>query len=385
MANTSARRFWRPARNAMFDPTVVLAALPDAVLVVGPGDEIVYVNPAAEIFFDAGAPVLCGIRAEELVPSDSPLLAILVQARKTGASVSEEGVTIETPRIGAHFVTLQASPLADNEDMVVLSIHERSIARKIDRQLVHRGAARSVSAMAAMLAHEVKNPLSGIRGAAQLLEQSATDPKDRDLTRLICDETDRIRKLVDRMEVFSDARPIERGPVNIHQVLEHVRKVAQTGFGRNVRFVENYDPSLPPVFGNRDQLVQVFLNLVKNAIEAAPDVGGEIVLSTAYQHGIRMAMPGTDARLKLPLVVGVQDNGQGIPEDIRPHLFDPFVTTKVNGTGLGLALVAKIVGDHGGVIEFDSQPRRTIFRVMLPLYQGERGRVQDESGYDTDR
>lgn len=385
MAMTSTRRFWRPARATMFDPTVVLAALPDAVLVVGPTNDIVYVNPAAEIFFDAGAPVLCGTRAEDLVPADSPLLVILAQARKTGFSVSEEGVTIETPRIGAHFVTLQASPMSDGEDMVVLSIHERSIARKIDRQLVHRGAARSVSAMAAMLAHEVKNPLSGIRGAAQLLEQSATNPKDRELTSLICDETDRIRKLVDRMEVFSDARPIERGPVNIHQVLEHVRKVAQTGFGRKVRFIENYDPSLPPVFGNRDQLVQVFLNLVKNGSEAVPEVSGEIVLSTAYQHGIRMAMPGSDARLKLPLVVGVQDNGQGIPEDIRPHLFDPFVSTKVNGTGLGLALVAKIIGDHGGVIEFDSQPRRTIFRVMLPLYQGEPGRVQDESGHDTDR
>ena len=385
MAKSSARRFWRPARAPSFDPTYALAALPDAVLVLGPGDEIIYVNPAAEIFFAAGAPVLCGTKADELVPDDSPLLAILTQARKTGASVSEEGVTIETPRIGAHFVTLQASPLSDGEDMVVLTVHERSIARKMDRQLIHRGAARSVSAMAAMLAHEVKNPLSGIRGAAQLLEQSATNPKDRELTRLICDETDRIRKLVDRMEVFSDARPIERGPVNIHQVLEHARKVAQTGFGRSVRFVENYDPSLPPVLGNRDQLVQVFLNLIKNAAEAVPETAGEIVLSTAYQHGFRMAMPGSDSRLKLPLVVGVQDNGQGIPDDIRPHLFDPFVTTKVNGTGLGLALVAKIIGDHGGIIEFDSQPRRTIFRVMLPMYQGAPGRVEDEPGHDTDR
>ncbi len=369
MARASTKRFWKPA-HATFEPSVVLAALPDAVLIIGAGDEILYVNPAAETFFDAGAPVLCGIKPQELVAPDSPMLAILSQARKTGASVSEEGVTIETPRIGAHFVTLQAAPLAEGDDIVMLTIHERSIARKIDRQLIHRGAARSVSAMAAMLAHEVKNPLSGIRGAAQLLEQSATNPKDRELTRLICDETDRIRKLVDRMEVFSDARPLERQPVNIHQVLEHVRKVAQTGFANKVRFVENYDPSLPPVLGNRDQLVQVFLNLIKNAAEAAPDPGGEIVLSTAYQHGIRLAMPGSDARLKLPLVVGVQDNGQGIPEDIRPHLFDPFVTTKVNGTGLGLALVAKIIGDHGGVIEFDSQPRRTVFRVMLPIYQG---------------
>jgi len=352
------------------DMAAVLAAVPDAVIVVGADDGISYVNPAAETFFAAGAPVLCNARIADLVPTDSPLLAIISQVRRSGASVSEEDVTIENPRIGAHSVTLQASPVADNAGSVVLTLHERSIAHKIDRQLVHRGAARSVTAMASMLAHEVKNPLSGIRGAAQLLEASAGTPKDRELTRLICDETDRICKLVDRMEVFSDERPLERAAVNIHQVLEHVRLVAQNGFARNVRFEERYDPSLPPVLGNRDQLVQVFLNLIKNAAEAAPDPGGEIVLSTAYRHGIRMAIPGSEARLKLPLVVGIQDNGAGIPEDIRPHLFDPFVTTKVNGTGLGLALVAKIIGDHGGVIEFDSQPRRTIFRVMLPIHEG---------------
>ncbi|MBL8700210.1 MAG: PAS domain-containing protein [Alphaproteobacteria bacterium] len=362
----SARRGGAP--RTVSDHAAILGALPVAVIVIDRDDRIAYVNSAGETLFDGSSTILVDTPLKQQIPADSPIFALIAQARTGGASVSEDGVAIEGPRLGERVGTVTAAPISEEEGAIVLAIHERSIARKIDRQLVHRHAARSVTAMAAMLAHEVKNPLSGIRGAAQLLEQSVP-AEDRELTRLITEETDRICALVDRMEVFSDPRPLARGPVNIHQVLEHVRRLAQTGFARHLRFVESYDPSLPPVFGNRDQLVQVFLNLVKNAAEACPQHGGEIGLSTAYQHGIRLAVPGSDAPVTLPLVVSIQDNGDGIPEDLRPHLFDPFVTSKVNGTGLGLALVAKIIGDHAGVIEFDSQPRRTVFRVRLPIYQ----------------
>jgi two-component system nitrogen regulation sensor histidine kinase GlnL len=346
----------------------ILNALADPVLVVDGDGRILLTNSAAEQFFQASAVMLAGRQLIELLPGDSPLFTLLKQARESGSSVSEYGVTLETPKIGTHLTTIQVAPIAEAPGSVVIALSERSIANKMDRQLTHRNAARSVTAMAAILAHEVKNPLSGIRGAAQLLEQNAAT-EDRTLTHLIITETDRICALVDRMDIFAEKPNIEREAVNIHQVLEHVRRIAQSGFARHVRVTENYDPSLPSVWGNRDQLIQVFLNLIKNAAEAVPEKGGEISFSTAYQPGVRLAVPGSESRTQLPLVVSVTDNGEGIPEDLRANLFDPFVTTKVNGTGLGLALVAKIIGDHGGIIEFSSQPRRTVFRVYLPIDQ----------------
>ena len=347
----------------------ILNALPHPVVSIAADGMIVDGNAAAEGFFQASIAVLRRHMLKELVPFGSPLLALVDQVRERHAPVNEYKVDLGTPRNGhERIVDIYVAPLAERPGDGVVMLQERTIADKMDRQLTHRGAARSVTALAAMLAHEIKNPLSGIRGAAQLLETSVDD-QDRTLTRLICDEADRIVKLVDRMEVFSDERPVEREPVNIHVVLEHVKKLSQSGFARHIRFVEEYDPSLPPVFGNRDQLVQIFLNLVKNAAEAIGEhaTDGEILLSTAFRPGVRLTMPGTSSRVGLPLEVCVRDNGPGVPDDLVPHLFDPFVTTKSSGTGLGLALVAKIVGDHGGIVECDSQPRRTVFRILLPM------------------
>jgi two-component system, NtrC family, nitrogen regulation sensor histidine kinase GlnL len=348
------------------DAAAILGALPDPVIVIDRGERICFVNPAAEQFLGSGAAALCGSALTDFVAPHSPLLSLVASVWRVGNTICEYDMPLEGPRFGSRSVTIQGAPTGEGMDKLVLTLHERSMAEKMDRQLIHRNAARSITAMAAMLAHEVKNPLSGIRGAAQLLERD-TDEAGRELTQLICDETDRIVALVDRMEAFSDHQPIEREPVNIHEVLGRVRKLAQSGFARHVRLVEEYDPSLPPVRGNRDLLVQVFLNLVKNAAEALSGSDGEIVLTTAYRHGLRLAVPGGRGRQDLPLMVSVTDNGAGIPEDLRPHLFDPFVTTKRNGSGLGLALVAKVIGDHGGVIELDSQPRRTVFRVFLPV------------------
>src|ERR1700752_166323 len=313
----------------------VLNALPHPVIVVAADGKVVDANAAAEAFFEVSLPLLRRHLLGELVPFGSPLLVLVEQVRKRGAAVNEYKVDLGTPRNpGDRLVDLHVAPLPEQRDYVVVMLQERTIADKMDRQLTHRGAARSVIALAAMLAHEIKNPLSGIRGAAQLLEQSVDDD-DRTLTRLICEEADRIVKLVDRMEVFSDERPIEREPVNIHRVLEHVKRLAQSGFARHIKFVEEYDPSLPPVLANRDQLIQVFLNLIKNAAEAIGEDAsdGEISLSTAFRPGVRLSLPGSKARVSLPLEFCVKDNGPGVPDDLLPHLFDPFVTTKPTGRG----------------------------------------------------
>ena len=348
------------------DARDVLAAFPFAVLVLDADSRIAYVNAAAEQFFGRGAGALVGGRLDRLLPARSPLLALVAQAAAEGASIAEHDASFLRGDGEDRDLTITVAPVGEAPGRVAVSLHGRSVARRIGDQLAHRQAARSVSGLAALLAHEVKNPLSGIRGAAQLLESSLPDLEDRRLTRMICEETDRICGLVDRMEAFS-GEGLARAAVNIHEVLERVRRVAEAGFGRRVRFVEDYDPSLPPVHGDSDRLVQAFLNIVKNACEAAPADGGVVRIGTAYRHGVALALPGGGRRARLPLAVSVSDNGPGLPEEVSGHLFDPFVTTKANGSGLGLALVAKVVGDHGGVVEFDSGAAGAEFRVRLPV------------------
>ncbi len=357
----------------MDDAALLLANLPSAVLSLDLEQRLCSANPAAEQLLGASAQMLVGRSLPDLLAPHAPLLGLVQQVGHSGASISEYGVELAVARGTVTTVDAHLTPLAERPDRILLVLQPCSVARRLDNELANRGSSRSTAALARTLAHEVKNPLSGIRGAAQLLEPGI-EAEDRALIRLICDETDRIVQLVERMEEFAETGPVARRPVNIHQVLEHVRRIAEAGFARAHRIVELYDPSLPEVAGDRDKLIQVFLNLVKNAAEALPAEGGLITLATHYRHGLRMSLANSSERLDLPITVEVRDNGPGVAEELRDSLFEPFVTSKPKGSGLGLPLVAKIVADHGGSVTYVAGEPGAVFRVRLPAARADRGR-----------
>jgi len=348
------------------DAAALLDALAVPILVVEEGFFVAHMNSAAEQFMSSSTTYLKRHSLREFLPEDSPLLNAVEQVRRSGRTVTEYGVELGSHRLPTRPVDIQASPFGE-AGQVLLTLQERTIAVAMDRRLSNRGAARTISGLAAVLAHEIKNPLAGIKGAAQLLGKTASD-EDKPLTTLISEETDRITALVDRMERFGEVKPYARTAVNIHAVLERVEQLGATSFGKDIEFLEDYDPSLPSVLGHRDELVQLFLNLTKNAADAfAGRIGGKIKLQTSFRSGMKLSVPGSISGASLPIEVCVTDNGPGIPDDLLPIIFDPFVTSKRKGQGLGLALAAKIVGEHGGVIECSSEPGCTQFRVLLPM------------------
>lgn len=344
---------------------LIWASLPMPAFLLDAADRLTGVNPAAELFFNISAKAALGQPAFDRLVIDAEMDEAAARARANQAALFINDVDVGTGEKAPVLCNIQIAPLADDPETILLLIAPREIAGRLGRSLQVKSAARSAIGMAEMLAHEIKNPLAGISGAAQLLSMNLPQ-EDRELTDLIVEETRRIVKLLEQVEQFGNLRPPELRPVNIHDALDRARRSAQMGFAANMLIIEDYDPSLPPTMADPDQLLQVFLNLLKNAAEAAGPEGGTIRLHTYYDIALRLRRRDGPGR-PLPLTVEIIDDGPGIPPDIAADVFEPFVSGRENGTGLGLALVSKIISEHGGWIAVDSVPGRTVFRISLPV------------------
>jgi two-component system nitrogen regulation sensor histidine kinase GlnL len=339
-------------------------ALPVPVFLIGGNDRVEAVNPAAEGFVNASGRAILGGPCERWLKTGLDFEALFARVRKSGTAFFVNDVDVSAGGQPAIHCDIHLAPMdpAPGTLLLMISPH-KDIGRGGGREPA-RAAAKSAIGMAEMLAHEIKNPLAGITGAAQLLAMNLP-PEDVEMTGLIVAEARRIVKLLDQVEQFGNVRPPQRAALNIHDVVDRARISAKVGFAAHVRIIEEYDPSLPLTWADADQFMQVVLNLLKNATEAVAKTGGEIRIRTYYDHGLRLRRKdGTTA--VLPLQVEIVDNGPGLPDDIAAEIFDPFVSGRENGTGLGLALVSKIIIEHEGWITVDSKPGRCAFRISLP-------------------
>jgi len=354
----------------------IWASLPIPTILIGPDELIKDINPAAEGFFNASAKAVLGQPVWDMVAVDYPLENAFYRARESSTALFVNDVDVGNGQRAPQKSALQIAPLQGEPGHMLMMISVRELSGRMTQNHSVKSAAKSAIGMAEMLAHEIKNPLAGITGAAQLLSMNL-DADGLELTDLIVAESRRIVKLLGTVEQFGNLTEPVRRPVNLHDVLDRARRSALLGFGAQMKIVEDYDPSLPPAWGDNDQLLQVVLNLLKNASEAAGEGGGTIRLHSYFEHSFRMRRADGSGQ-SLPLQIEVIDDGPGLPEHIKGDIFDPFVSGRENGTGLGLALVSKIISEHDGWISVDSTPGQTTFRISLPRAPAAKKPLKDE-------
>ena len=344
----------------------IWAALPVPGIILAADDTIAGVNPAAEEFLISSARAVCGAPVWDVVQVEAPMTAAMQRMRRDATPLFVNDVMVRVGAGPGMACNLQIAPMAGADGQVIVLISPRDLVGRMTQKQAVTQAARSAIGMGAMLAHEIKNPLAGITGAAQLLAMNL-DAEDREMTDLIVSESRRIVALLEQVEQFGDTRPPACRAVNLHDVLERAKRSARVGFAANMTLREDYDPSLPLAWGDPDQLLQVVQNLLKNAAEAAGPKGGEIVLRSSYEQSLRRPSASGEAAISVPLQIEIIDDGPGLPPDIAGDIFDPFVSGRENGTGLGLALAAKIIEEHQGLMAVSSVPGKTVFRLSLPM------------------
>lgn len=352
------------------------ASLPVPAFLLDSKDRFAEVNSAGEQFLNQSVRSIRGAPAFERLIVEGTLIDAVARVRAGESALFVNNTDIGVENRAPVLCNVQLAPMSGMTGHVLILAEPRHIAHRLDRAQSAKSAARSAIGMAEMLAHEIKNPLAGITGAAQLLSMNLSG-EDREMTDLIVSETRRVSNLLEQVEQFGNLSPPKRKAVNVHDLLDRVRRSASVGFAAHMRLEEHYDPSLPPTYVDGDQLLQVFMNLVKNASEVAPKEGGTIELRTFYDPSLRVRVSDGSVRA-LPLQVEIVDNGPGLPAEISAEVFEPFVSGRENGTGLGLALVSKIIAEHDGWISVESSPGRTVFRISLPVASKEQAAHEQE-------
>ena len=346
----------------------ILYELRTPVILINNNNIINYINAAGEEFFGYSSNIILGQKINILIQNDSPLLILLSRVRKNKSGLTEESLDISNINEQKRNVRIHIVPLPEDTNKIIIQISQLSVSETFQSQRVNSKISKSFSSMVDMLMHELKNPLAGIKGASQLLESDLKNQSNLlDLTQLIQIETDRITSLLNRMEhITNDNLKLNCEFLNIHKVLNHCRSVALNSFGVNIKFVVFYDPSLPKIFANRDLLIQIFLNIIKNSCEAIKE-NGEIIMKTSFNSNKKVAFTKDHIPIALPLQIEIIDNGLGIPNDLLPNIFDPFVSSKKSGKGLGLSIVASALNEIGAVIDVNSIPGHTKVCVNFPI------------------
>lgn len=358
----------------MISDTALWASLPVPAFLIDAEDCILDVNSAGEGFLNASCKSVLGHPIWDQIAIDAPIEDALLRSRRDGTPLFVNDIDVGSGSRAPLQCGVQFAHVVGTPGQMLLMLTPRELAGSMTRAQSAKSAAQSAIGMAEMLAHEIKNPLAGITGAAQLLSMNLAQD-DLELTDLIVEECRRIVKLLDQVEQFGNLSPPDFQPVNLHDVLDRARRSALLGFGAHMTIVDDYDPSLPMAWGDADQLLQVVLNLLKNASEAAENKHGTIKIRTFYEHSFRLRRSDGTGKT-LPLQIEVIDDGPGLPPAIQEDVFDPFVSGRENGTGLGLALVSKIISDHKGWISVSSTPGRTVFRLSLSRVQRDK-KVQE--------